>query len=226
MLDTLFMAIGYGLCHQLPERSFFAGGFQLPVCARDTGIYLGFAVGLLAVTLIHRAERPTGPPPWPVLVLVAAFIAAMGYDGVTSYLGLRESTNDLRLATGMLTGWALSGITFPMINAQLWQRSSSGHLLSTPGRVVSWLLLLVGTFTLARWVMPLTGAFYPIAVSASILLTFTTVNLIFVCLVPAFERRAGRIRDAWPQVLIALALTAMELAAAAWLRALTGRLLS
>jgi len=151
MLDTLFAAIGYGLCHQLPERSFFAGGFQLPVCARDTGIYLGFAVGLLAVTLIHRAERPTGPPPWPVLVLVAAFIAAMGYDGVTSYLGLRESTNDLRLATGMLTGWALSGITFPMINAQLWQRSSSGRLLSTPGRVVSWLLLLVGTFTLARW---------------------------------------------------------------------------
>jgi len=75
-------------------------------------------------------------------------------------------------------------------------------------------------------VMPLTGAFYPIAVSASILLTFTTVNLIFVCLVPAFERRAGRIRDAWPQVLIALALTAIELAAAAWLRALTGRLLS
>lgn len=226
MLDTLFSAIGYGLCHQLPERSFFAGGFQLPVCARDTGIYLGFAVGLLALRLIHRDERPTEPPPWPVLALMAAFIAAMGFDGVTSYLGLRESTNDLRLVTGMLAGWALSGITFPMISGQLWRRSGSGRLLSSPGRVACWLLLLVGTFMSVRWVMPLTGAFYPIAVTASILLTFTSVNLIFVCLIPAFERRAERVRDAWPQALIALALTVVELAAAAWFRSLTERLLS
>lgn len=226
MLDTLFTAIGYGLCHQLPERSFFAGGFQLPVCARDTGIYLGFAVGLLALRLIHRGERPTEPPRWPVLALMAAFIAAMGYDGVTSYLGLRESTNDLRLVTGMLTGWALSGITVPMINGQLWRRSGSGRLLSSPGRVACWLLLLVGAFMFVRWVMPLTGALYPIAVTASILLTFTSVNLIFVCLVPAFERRAERVRDAWPPVLTALALTAVELAAAAWFRSFTERLLS
>ena len=225
MLDTLFTAIGYGLCHQLPERSFFAGGFQLPVCARDTGIYLGFALGLLALRLIHRDERPTELPRWPVLALMAAFIAAMGFDGATSYLGLRESTNDLRLVTGMLTGWALAGITLPMVNGQLWRRAGSGRMLSSAGRVASWLILLVAAFVLARWVMPLTGIVYPITVTAAILLTFMSVNLIFVCLVPAFERRAERMRDAWPQLLIALALTGMELAAAAWLRSFTERLL-
>lgn len=35
------------VCHQLPERSFHVAGFQLPVCARCTGAYLGAAAGLV-----------------------------------------------------------------------------------------------------------------------------------------------------------------------------------
>jgi len=225
MLDTLFTAIGYGLCHQLPERSFFAGGFQLPVCARDTGIYLGFVLGLLALKLIHRDERPTELPRWPILALMAAFIAVMGYDGVTSYLGLRESTNDLRLVTGMLTGWALAGITLPMVNGQLWRHAGGGRVLSSSMRLAYWLLLLTASFGFTRWVLPLTGILYPVAVTVAIVITFTCVNMIFVCLVPAFERRAERLRDAWPQVSIALALTVAELGAAAWFRSFTERLL-
>src|SRR5262249_46137120 len=32
------------VCHQIPERSFKLAGYQLAVCSRCTGIYMGFAV--------------------------------------------------------------------------------------------------------------------------------------------------------------------------------------
>ena len=37
--------IGSLVCHQIPERSFHFAGFQLPVCARCLGIYLGAFAG-------------------------------------------------------------------------------------------------------------------------------------------------------------------------------------
>src|SRR6266404_9479319 len=35
------------LCHQLPDRSFFIAGHQFAVCARCTGLYVGFTVATL-----------------------------------------------------------------------------------------------------------------------------------------------------------------------------------
>ena len=55
--------IGAFICHQLPERSFHLGGFQIPVCARCLGIYAGVALtacvqccGALRVALGSAAD--------------------------------------------------------------------------------------------------------------------------------------------------------------------------
>ena len=45
---AFIFAVGSVVCHQLPERSFFLDGRQLPVCARCTGLYLSGAAGLVA----------------------------------------------------------------------------------------------------------------------------------------------------------------------------------
>lgn len=82
------------ICHQLPERSFFLFGGQLPVCARCTGIYFGALVGSFFV-------RQKSPSPW---FLVVAMIP-LALDGVTQ-LFFRESTNVIRLATGLIAGFA------------------------------------------------------------------------------------------------------------------------
>jgi uncharacterized membrane protein len=52
-ISASIYAVGSLVCHQLPERSFHLGGFQLPVCARCVGIYWGAAIGAL-VTVVTR----------------------------------------------------------------------------------------------------------------------------------------------------------------------------
>ena len=37
----------YARCHQMPERSFFLGSYQFPLCARCTGIMLGRVLAVL-----------------------------------------------------------------------------------------------------------------------------------------------------------------------------------
>lgn len=223
-LDTLMHWLGYGLCHQLPARSFFSGGYQVPVCARDTGIYMGFVVSFAVLAFVWGRRRPSELPPKGVLAIAAAFIAAMAWDGITSYAGWRTTTNDIRLVTGLLTGYALAVIVFPLLNGQLWTRPGPGRAPADALETAVWLIGVPITFIVVRWPFELLGIVYPVIVSAAILFTFTAVNLTIVSILPAVEGRAQRLRDAWPAILASLALTFIEVAAAAWFKLLLARL--
>lgn len=225
MLQRFLTALGYGLCHQLPERSFTAGGVQLPVCARDTGIYLGFAIALVVITLLERRRRASEPPPLWVLVLAALMVGAMAVDGLTSYMGLRETTNDLRLATGLAAGYGLAVIVLPMLNGQLWRDARRERILERMPAALIWLASLPAAYLLIRYVVPYSGVVYPLLTAAAIVLTFLLVNLVIVTLLPSLERKAMRLRDSWLPVALAMGLTLLELLAAAWIRVLTERVL-
>jgi uncharacterized membrane protein len=218
MLQALLHWLGYGLCHQLPARSFFAAGYQLPVCARDTGIYFGVVASLGVIALVDRGRRSSGMPrPW-VLTLAAALFAFMVWDGVTSYAGLRTTTNDLRLITGLCAGFPLGLVLAPLLNSQLWRKRSEGPVLGAAWQVAVWAAAIPLAFMFLRYAAPFLGAAYPLATAAAILMTFTAVNLVVVLLAPHFERRAEHLRDVWLAVLIALSGTLVEIAALAWLR--------
>jgi uncharacterized membrane protein len=219
MLATALHWLGFGLCHQLPERSFFGGGLQVPVCARDTGIYVGFVLSLALIALLDRGRRRSGLPEWSLLVLGGAMIAVMAWDGVTSYAGLRSTTNDIRLATGLMTGWALPLIVVPLLNSQLWVRDTAERVLAGWRETALWLVGLPASFALTRWGLPALGVVYPVLVAACIVITFTSVNLIVATLAPRFERRADRLLRAWPAMLVALALSVVEVGGTAWFRA-------
>ena len=47
----------YWGCHQMPERSFFFKGYQFPVCARCTGMIVGY---FLSITTIPFASFHIG----------------------------------------------------------------------------------------------------------------------------------------------------------------------
>jgi uncharacterized membrane protein len=88
------------LCHQLPERSFYIEGQKFAVCARCTGIYSGFVLGVLAYPLVRRLRR-TDTPERKWLLLAALPLAV---DFSLTFAGIWENTHTSRLLTGMLLG--------------------------------------------------------------------------------------------------------------------------
>ncbi len=218
MLDSLLHLLGYGLCHQLPARSFFAGGHQVPVCARDTGIYLGFVLSFVVLWALSRRNRPSELPPAPVVVLAVAFIGGMAWDGITSYAGWRPTTNEIRLATGLLAGYAMPVLMLPILNGQLWRSPGAGRVPADLRSTLLWLVPLPVAFVVIRWPFEFLGIAYPLVVAGAILATFTITNLAVVSMVPAVEGRSERLRDAWPWLAVALALTVAEISAAGWVR--------
>jgi uncharacterized membrane protein len=203
--------LGFGLCHQLPERSFFGGGTQVPVCARDTGIYLGFLISLVLISWFHQGSRPREFPAPSGWVAIALMIGAMGFDGVSSYAGFRTTTNDLRLITGLLAGYAIGAVLTPMLNDVLWRTGSRERILDPLWRLLAWLATVPVAFVAIRYGAPLLGIGYPLLVAATIVVTLTAVNLVMVCLTPPFERKADRLADAWAAILIAVGMSFFEI---------------
>ncbi len=106
-----FNFIGHSVCHQIPERTLWIGGNYLPVCARDTGAYLGLCIGYLLLPL--RRKEACGPPN---LWITSLMVTPMIIDALTQVLGFRTSTNELRLVTGCLFGVALSPFLIYLIS--------------------------------------------------------------------------------------------------------------
>ena len=218
MLQDALRILGFGLCHQLPERSFFGGGLQAPVCARDTGIYMGFAIAALLLVALGRRRRTSGLPPLGVALLSLVFVGAMAYDGVTSYAGLRSTSNEIRLLTGLLTGFATATYTIPLAAETLLRRPGRDRVLGRPYELAAWILAIPLAFAAIRWLLPLTGALYPLIVAASILFAFTTVNLVIVGVFRPFDRSVERFADLIKPGGIAFVLTVIEVGGAAALR--------
>ena len=84
----------FSFCHRKPERSFFWRGKQFPVCARCTGIHLGylsFPFFLFGVVSLNF---------WmTILLIVPTYL-----DGFIQAYYNKESTNMRRLITGLMAG--------------------------------------------------------------------------------------------------------------------------
>lgn len=89
-----WMLLGARLgCHQMPERSFFVRGYQFPLCARCTGLMIGYVIG---ITSWHFVDVS---PVWSAAICIPLIV-----DGVTQYVRWRESDQALRPITGILCG--------------------------------------------------------------------------------------------------------------------------
>jgi uncharacterized membrane protein len=216
--------MGYGLCHQLPQRSFFGGGVQVPVCARDTGIYLGFALSFAILAIIHSGQRPRGFPTTPAWILMGLFLAVMGWDGVSSYAGLRTTTNDLRLITGLGVGFSAAAVVYPMLQDELWRQQTQDRVLSPLWRLLVWLSCIPLSFLFIRFVAPSLGVAYPVVVAGGILVTLTSINLVMVAMLPAFDRRGEGLRDVVLPLGIAFAGAVAEIVGSGYLRLVLERL--
>jgi uncharacterized membrane protein len=182
---------GHGFCHQIPSRSFEAGGLVFSACSRDTGIYLGFFFALVVASLIYarNADKPAELPPTPYIIVLALFVIPMGIDGATSYLGLRATTNTLRYITGFLTGTAAGSIVVPLIFALRSDATRQQRVFAKPSVVA---LHLGVTFALGAGFFfgyPLLGVISPFLALAAFLTLITCLNLVLLTLIRRFAPR-------------------------------------
>ncbi len=97
------------MCHGKVERCLTLFGARMPICARCVGIYAGMLLGILAFWAVPLLREK--------VMRGVAFAATvpLALDGLTQLAGLRESTNELRIATGVIAGlafglWILSAV--------------------------------------------------------------------------------------------------------------------
>lgn len=87
-------------CHQIAARSFQLDGFQLAVCARCFGLYVGALAGVAAYPLVRPVTRRDAPDRrWLILAAIPTSV-----DFALGYFGVLENTHWSRFLTALLLG--------------------------------------------------------------------------------------------------------------------------
>ena len=88
-------------CHQLHERSFFFNNYQFPVCARCTGLLIGYIMGIIFFSFLLKYDI--------MKLFICTFLSVLilGIDGVLQLKKICISNNRRRLITGLLCGFFL-----------------------------------------------------------------------------------------------------------------------
>jgi uncharacterized membrane protein len=105
-------SIGDRLCHQKSERSLYLNGNEMPFCTRCTAIWLGLALGLgfMVLYTIELNEK--------FFIAIIFSLLPLGIDGIGQLLGFWESTNVVRILTGLPAGM-LCGVALGIIFDEL-----------------------------------------------------------------------------------------------------------
>jgi len=96
----VLMKLFSNTCHQKANRSFFLYNYQFPICARCTGLLLGYFLGIIILFFINEIS----------LYLSLTFSIIMFIDWFIQYKGIKTSNNYRRLFTGSLCGIGVIGI--------------------------------------------------------------------------------------------------------------------
>jgi uncharacterized membrane protein len=111
-------SVGDRLCHQKVERSLILNDNQMPFCSRCTAIWIGMVIGL-GLSLYFQIKLDGKF----VFIIIFSFLP-LAIDGVGQLVGLWESNNLIRVATGLLTGLA-TGISIAVIVDETFEILSS-----------------------------------------------------------------------------------------------------
>lgn len=211
-------ALDAGICAQIPSHTFHLARQALPLCARNTGIYVGFASTVLVLRSTGRLRASRLPGGWVAIVLGLA-VAAMAVDGFNSlFLDLRlphlyQPHNLLRLATGLGTGTAMAAFLVPVANGLIWRDDDARASFASFRELAVMLPVLVLGFLVVAAQMG--WSLYPLALysTAGLVTALSLINMVFVL---GFGKRLNQIdtyRQLFPVFTFTVALAIVELVA-------------
>jgi len=117
------------VCHQIDSRTILIDGKQLPICARDTGIYIGMFISL-AFLVFKKRWKCDKPPKLSLAVALCLLIIPMPIDGIMSYTGIWSTNNFQRIITGVLFGITIPLFLIPLSNYSIWHPNKKPSLNS------------------------------------------------------------------------------------------------
>lgn len=221
-LNWKMYAVVHGVCAQVHNVEL--GGLQLPICARNTGIYSSFLVTFLLLVALGRG-RAAKLPPLPIAVALVVFVIIMALDGFNSMLRdmllphLYTPMNWLRTLTGTGMGVSVAVLLLMILNLSLRKDPD------TDTRVLkNWLELVgvvgVNLLVLAAMYGNLSFMYWPIAVSAWLGITgvLYLVNLLLSSLFMGYDGKVVRLTQLFKPATVAIVFTLVELGAMASLR--------
>ncbi|WP_165423750.1 DUF2085 domain-containing protein [Ktedonosporobacter rubrisoli] len=205
-----------GICAQMATHTFYPGGEPLPLCARNTGIYLGFIVSLALLHITGKGHAQQLPPGRLCAILVSGVIL-LALDGLNSLaldLGLPhlyQPHNLLRLASGLVTGLALAALSLPIINRLLWCEYSEQRSISSWSALFPFIFMLIICFfaVASQNIVVL----YPLALlsTAGLLSALSIVNLLVIITISKREETFEHYLQLLPLFSIALLLSIGEM---------------
>jgi uncharacterized membrane protein len=219
-------AIGYAVCHRIPERSFHIGDYQLPLCARCSGMYLGAVLGLVFQSIVGWKRGKT--PHWGIITVLVIFFLAFGVDGSNSYLYLIKQlrpgfleqipnlyvpNNVLRLFTGSGMGLAMAVMLFPAFNQSVWadyDENKSALGWKSFGLLVA-IMLVINLLVLTNSPIVL----YPVALISAlgVWLLLTLVYTIVWVMLMKQDNQYTKLRQLWVALLAGLTIAILQTAA-------------
>ncbi len=216
--------VGFTVCSQLSTHSFFVGGQQLPLCARCTGIYLGFLVGIAGMALLGKLGACMWPPR-SVMVILLLSMAAMVGDGFNSLVSalpeavqVYEPTNLLRLVTGIAAGVSLALLEVPLLNDALWAKRDKIESVSDIGELAGFAIIAALVSVIVYSENPL--ILYPVSIlgTAGVFAAVGAAGTALAATLSRRERQAANLREAMPLFAAGLGLSIMAMAAMGALR--------
>lgn len=207
-------AVGYAICHRIEERSFTTyGDRQLPMCARCSGIYTGVMTGLLTTAALGRLRATRLPSIWVGLVLLA-FVAFLGVDGINSYFhlfpdfddGLYQPSNTLRVATGMFTGLTMIQGLLPIFNDSVWNPHAAyrGRAIGNVKELGIYIAVIIGVLALVLLNSPFINLIIGFMSTIGVLLVLSMVMSVMFMTLTRTDRSYHRWSELWLPMLVGL----------------------
>jgi len=192
-------AVGYAVCHRIPERSFQIGDRSFSMCARCSGLFLGAVLGLVFHLLNGRRGRM---PPVRSLIILGILALLWVLDGVNSFLMLLPNINLLyqtqnwtRLVTGTGMGLAISAVLWPSFIQTMFTHWEDESALGSWRQMIG--LLVAAGFLIGVVLDQNPLLLYPLSLLSAagvIILLMMVYSMVFV-MIAKKENSYSRIRE-------------------------------
>ncbi len=173
--------IGFTECHQMIERTLRFDEKYLFLCSRCSGIYTGYFISYMFIWFAGK-RKSGGFPPGKVILTGIILSSLMFIDVGTAFFELRTGTNDIRIITGLLAGFSVAFLVFPILNRLLFEPPDDVRVLDSLTQYLYVLGINLFAFLLIKTEWSILFYVFFTIISTGLILLYINLNSIVLLL--------------------------------------------